>query len=80
MAFSLLVPHYCNQAWLLKNHSPENGRKNFALGSPMNDVLSFPRHFLSLQFGGLGRKWGFSTATRFIANHPAWSAVARRLQ
>src|SRR5580692_6545764 len=40
-----------------------NGRKHFALGSPTNDVLSFPRHFLSLQFGCLGRKGSFSTAT-----------------
>jgi hypothetical protein len=53
----------CKGLWLLKTHSPEHGRKHFALGSPTNDVLSFPRHFLSLQFGRLGRKGSFSTAT-----------------
>jgi hypothetical protein len=45
----------------------KNGRKHFALGSPVNDVLSFPRLFLSLQFGCLGRKGSFSTAGRQIA-------------
>src|ERR1700722_12159978 len=38
-----------------------NGRKHFALGSPTNDVLSFPRHFLSLQFGCLGRREFFKS-------------------
>jgi hypothetical protein len=38
-------------------------RKNkIALGCPTNDVLSFSRHFLSLQFGCLRREGSFSTA------------------
>jgi hypothetical protein len=58
-----------NRLWLLKNSITRKCRKNFALGSPTNDVLSFPRHFLSLQFGGLGRKGSFSTATPVNVNH-----------
>ena len=46
-----------------KTHSPENGRKNFALGSPTNDFLGFPRHFLSPKFRLFWRKRSFSTAT-----------------
>src|ERR1035437_6208647 len=37
--------------------------KNFALGSPTNDFLDSPRHFLSPKFRLFWRKWSFSTAT-----------------
>jgi hypothetical protein len=41
----------------------EMGEKNFALGSPTNDVLRFPRHFLSHNFPLFQEKVTFSTAT-----------------
>src|ERR1019366_7552863 len=43
--------------------SLKTGRKNFALGSPANDFLGFPRHFLSPKFRPFSGKRSFSTAT-----------------
>jgi hypothetical protein len=37
--------------------------KNFALGSPTNDFLGFPRHFPSPEFWLFYGKWTFSTPT-----------------
>src|SRR5438309_4971310 len=43
---------------MFQTHSPENSRKNSALGCPTNDDLGFGRHFLSPNFGGF-QKRGF---------------------
>jgi hypothetical protein len=53
----------CNGLWLLKTQSLNPGRKNFALGCPTTDFLSFPDILYPPNFGGLGENWTFSTAT-----------------
>src|ERR1039458_10353917 len=52
----------------LKTHSPENARKNFAIGTATNDFLGFPRHFQSPKFRLFRRKWTFSTPTPDYVN------------
>jgi hypothetical protein len=51
----------------------KNGRRNFALGSPTNDFLNFPRHFLSPKFSLFREKGTFSTATPDFNSYP-WTA------
>jgi hypothetical protein len=47
-----------------------------ALGSPINDVLDFGGHFLSLCGGRFFKRGGFSTDTPHYAQNPSMSEMA----
>jgi hypothetical protein len=52
-----------------KTHALEGHRNFIALGCPINDVLDFGGHFLSLGWTSFFKKGGFSTATPVYASH-----------
>jgi hypothetical protein len=57
--------------WLAKKTHSQEVRRNFiAPGCPINDVLDFGGHFLSLGWSGFFKRGSFSTATRFINSYP----------
>jgi hypothetical protein len=57
--------------WLAKKTHSQEVRRNFiAPGCPINDVLDFGGHFLSLGWSGFFKRGSFSTATPYYTQNP----------